>query len=201
MPFFQEWSEFKFYFSYPLMWVLVYFCIGYLKTYHEDIIVRPKFAIAVLLIGIIGLTSEIAVTYYFGKDSFIIGGDGMRWNMWYNPFHWFIAFGSFSLFRNLHFHNRIINRISSLSLLVYLIHENYLLRDYWRPYIYLYINHVFHNEHVSSLLIFFAFLTFIVSIALAFLYQISIQRIAYRFVDRSCNMINKLFAHKASKNN
>lgn len=197
-PFFQQWTDFKFYFSYPLMWVLVYFCIAYLKTYHRDTISKKRFSISLLCVGIIGLVGEIAATYYFGDYTFLLSGDGMRWNMWYNPFHWFIAFGSFNLFRSFRFHSSFVNRISSLSLLIYLLHENFLLREYWRPYIYELIYNRFHQEHVSSLLFLFAILTFVVSAALAFLYQVSIQKLAYRLVDTVCNTIKRLFSHFSS---
>lgn len=190
-PLFQEWSEFKFYFSYPLMWVLVYFCIAYLKTYHLDTISKRWFSIMLMTVGILGVVGEIAATYYFGDTVFLIRGNGMRWNMWYNPFHWFIAFGSFNLFRSFRFHSSFINRISSLSLLIYLIHENYLLRDYVRPLIYQYIYSGFHHEHVSSLLLFIAVLTFVVSAVLGFLYQVSIQKLIYQAVEKACEAIKK----------
>lgn len=190
-PFFQEWNDFKFYFSYPLMWVLVYFCISYLKTYHIDRISSRSFSVLLLSVGIFGLIAEICLTYYFGEYAFFISGDGMRWNMWFNPFHWFIAFGSFNLFRSFRFHNVFINRISSLSLLIYLIHENFLVREHWRPFIYEFIYHELHNEHVAFWLAVFALLTFIVSAAVAFLYQISIQKVAYRVSDKVCDAINR----------
>lgn len=196
VPFFQEWSEFKFYFSYPMMWVLVYFCVAYLKTYHRGLLDRPMFGFTILMIGIVGLIGEIAATYYFGSYSFIIRGSGMRWYMWYNPFIWLIGFGSFNLFRTFQFHSQLINRVSTLSLLVYLIHENPLLKDYWRPYIYIYIHNVFHNEHILWLLLFFAFLTFIISFVLAFLYQISIQRFSNLVAEKLFSLLNSILLRK-----
>lgn len=197
-PFFQEWSDFKFFFSYPLMWVLVYFCIAYLKKYHCETIKSRRFSIVVLCIGIVGLLAEITASYYLGSTTFLIGTNGMRWNMWWNPLHWFIAFGSFNLFRTFHFHSRFINRISSLSLLVYLIHENFLVRDHWRPFIYIFI-HRYHGDQVSLWLLVFALLTFIVSIVIAFLYQITIQKFAYRMIDKLCNGLKRLQLRKCSK--
>ncbi len=198
-PFFQQWTDFKFYFSYPLMWVLVYFCISYLKTYRRDLIDRPLFGLAFLLIGLFGLIGEIAATYYWGKYTFLIAGDGMRWNMWFNPFHWFIAFGSFNLVRTtLHFHSRFLNRISSLSLLIYLIHENFFVRENWRPYLYEFIFNRFHNERVSLWLLLFALLTFIGSVAAAYLYQISIQRLTYKAADKVYDRVRSKLLQKSS---
>lgn len=186
MPFFQEWSEFKFYFSYPLMWVLVCFCMAYLKKYRGDLIESRRFGILALSVGIVGLLGEIAATYFFGKYSFVVAGDGMRWYEWYNPFLWLIAFGSFTLFRRLHFHSRFVNRVSALSLLIYLIHENFLVRDHGRPYLYMLIHDTFRQEHVALWLLLFAFLTFVVSAALAFVYKNTIQRLVWRAADRIC---------------
>ena len=191
VPFFQQWSDFMFYFSYPLMWVLVYFCIAYLKKYHGDLIKNRKFSVALLCVGLVGLIAEITVTYYFGEVSFVIGGSGMRWNMWWNPLHWFIAFGSFNLFRTFRFHSRFINRVSSLSLLVYLIHENFLVREHLRPYIYVYIER-FHSEQVALWLFIFAALTFAVSTGAAFVYQITIQRATYHIADIAYGKIKRV---------
>lgn len=149
VPFFQEWTEFKFYFSYPMMWILVYFCIAYLKNYHGGLLNRRKFSIILLLVGLIGLLGEIAATYYIGAYTFLIGVNGMSWNMWFNPFEWFFAFGAFNLFRSYHFRSLFINRFSSLSLLIYLIHENFLVREYWRPYLYIFIHDQLHNQNVA----------------------------------------------------
>ena len=184
MPFFHEWSEFKVYFSYPMMWVLVYFCIAYLKSYHMNLLNSRKFSIALFLVGFIGLISQIAATYYFGSRTFLFHGTGMRWNMWDNLFEWFFAFGAFNLFRTFHFHSLFINRLSSLSLLIYLIHENFLVREHWRPYLYMLIHDRFHNQHVALWFLLFAFGTFVVSAILAYLYQNSIQKITYRAADR-----------------
>ncbi len=199
VPFFQNWTDFKFYFSYPLMWVLIYFCIAYLKKYHLETISSLKFSIPVLCLGIIGIIGEICATYCLGEYTFLVRGDGMRWNMWWNPFHWMIALGSFSLFRNFRFHSRFVNRISSLSLLIYLIHENYMVRDHWRPYLYVLIHDRFHQEHVALWLLLFAVLTFVVSAGLAFLYQCTIQRTAYAAADRSCQAVQQAWLQKHSE--
>lgn len=192
MPFFQEWSDFKFYFSYPMMWVLVYFCIAYLKTYHMDLISSRKFGVLTLVGGLLGVICQICATYYFGRYSFVIRGSGMRWYSWHNPFLWMIAFGSFSLFRTMHFHSKTINRISSLSLLVYLIHENYLVREHWRPYLYIIIHNQFHNKHVAACLFLFAAFTFVISSVLALVYKKTVQPIVYRASDRVYKVAKRL---------
>ena len=184
VPFFQQWAEFKFYFSYPMMWVLVYFCIAYLKTYHMDLLNSRKFAVTLFLVGFLGLIGEMAATYFFGSYTFLIGGSGMRWNMWWNPFEWFFAFGAFNIFRTFHFRSRFINRISSLSLLIYLIHENFLVREHWRPHLYMLIHNRFHNQHVALWFLLAAFLTFVVSAVLAYFYQQTLQKVVYRIADR-----------------
>jgi hypothetical protein len=156
-----------------------------MKTYHEDLLKNRKISIILFLVGYVGLVAEIVATYYIGnvKSIFFLSGDGMRWNMWFNPFEWFFAFGAFNLFRSFHFHNLFINRLSSLSLLIYLIHENFLVRDYWRPYLYVLIHDQFHNQHVAWYLFLAALVTFLVSAVLARFYQKSFQKFVYRLAD------------------
>ena len=182
------------------MWVLVYFCIAYLKTYHKGLISNRKFSMILLLTGIIGLLTEIAATYYLGSYAFFLSGDGMRWNMWFNPFEWFFAFGAFNLFRSFNFRSIFINRLSSLSLLIYLIHENFLVREYWRPLLYVLIHDQFHNQHVAWWLLLAALLTFVSSALLAFLYQITIQKYTYHAVDYFSEIAKRRCADSAHQN-
>lgn len=185
LPLFQAVSDFRFTFSYLMMWVVVYLCVSYLKSYHRDLLNNQRFAIVVLLIGITGLFSEVAATYYLGESIPIFHGDGMRWNKCYNLFEWLLAFGCFNLFRSFRFQNLFINRLSSLSLLIYLIHGNFLVRRYVRPLLYNVIYSVFHNQHVPLWLLLFSLVVFVISALFAYMYQNSIQKFAYHFSDKA----------------
>ena len=189
LPFLLDVFKFRFSISYPMMWVVAYCCVSYLKTYHRKLLDSRKFAIVVLLIGISGLIGEIAATYYFGPGIRLFHGDGMRWNKCYNLFEWFFAFGCFNLVRTFRFHSLLINRISSLSLLIYLIHGNFLVRRHVRPYLYSIIHYHLHDRNIPLWLLMFSILIFIASALLAYLYQKSIQKIAYQIADNSCNAV------------
>lgn len=184
LPLFQDFSIFRFHFSYLSMWFVIYFCVSYLKKYQRELLENRKSAIAVLSLGIIGLFSEVATTYYLGAGNRIFCGDGMYWNKCYNLFEWLFAFGCFNLFRSFRFHNLFINRLSSLSLLIYLIHGNFLVRKHVRPVIYSVIYSVFHNQHIPLWLLLFSLAVFVVSALLAYMYQNSIQKFVYRISDQ-----------------
>ena len=64
-----------------------------------------------------------------------------------------MVISSFNLMRRLDFKNKTINYISGLTLLIYIIHENIILRSYYRPWIwrYVYLNFGYKNLVLCTL--------------------------------------------------
>ena len=67
----------------------------------------------------------------------------LRWSTFCSPFLLITAISMLNIARNIHFNNKIVNYISSLSLLIYIIHENQLLRTFYRPLMWNYVYNQF----------------------------------------------------------
>jgi hypothetical protein len=79
----------------------------------------------------------------------------LHWVKNCNPFLLAMVISSFNLMRRLDFKNKTINYISGLTLLIYIIHENIILRSYYRPWIwrYVYLNFGYKNLVLCTLCI------------------------------------------------
>lgn len=64
---------------------------------------------------------------------------------------------------------------------------------------YMLIHYKFHNQHVALWLLLFAFLTFMVSAGLAYLYQITIQKVSYRAAEHLCDSAREYVLRKNKK--
>lgn len=125
----------------------------------------------------------IFVTYFAGGGSHICG---RRWHIgiviclpFFDDCNIIFQFVKTKIFVN-----NIINKISSLSLLVYIIHENILVRTYIRPQIWIFIYEKYGYSRVVLWVLLHASTIFVLAILVSWLYKISIERIIYGVSDR-----------------
>lgn len=111
-----------------------------------------------------------------------------------NPFLFLSAFGLFNLFRQHPFVSTRINRTAGLVLFVYLIHENLIVREYLRPTIWLWIHETLGYGSLALWLIIFSVALFLAAFAMAFIYSLTLKKIAARIegpvehvVKRACS--------------
>ena len=147
-----------FYYSNIIGFITVYFITAYVKKSKiakkmMNIKFSKKLIFVCLICQIVVNILSSYITAKTGKDLYL------RWNEFNNPLFLFIAFGSIEIALNKNFSNKIINYISSLSLLVYITHTNRIMRDYVRFDIF---QHILDNYSYSNLLgwcfVFFGFL-------------------------------------------
>jgi len=72
----------------------------------------------------------------------------LRWYNGSNPFLILFAISAFNIAKEKSFYNKKINGISSLSLLIYIIHENLFLMKYFRPCLWYYVYEHFGYNNV-----------------------------------------------------
>lgn len=90
-----------------------------------------------------------------------------------------MALSLFNLFRQIKFKNVFVNKIASFSLLIYIIHENYLIRENLRPYIEYKIYTAFNGNYILFWCIILTVIIFVVSVIISFIYSVTIQRILH----------------------
>ena len=109
-----------------------------------------------------------------------------------NPCNFFIAVTAFNLFGKLNLKSRAINFISSLSLLIYVIHNNVLFRYETVAYAYSFIYHKFTYSHIALWCLAGAAVTSILSTGVAALYKITIDKLTSKLSLKLENKITKI---------
>lgn len=192
---FADWVKNDFFFpSRVILWITIYFLISYLKLYCAGLMNNKRTGLIILLIGILGMIGQVVITNYVGlhiSDSF--SNRILLWDSNCNPFYIMIAIGGVIVFLQLNIHSKMINEISGLSLLVYLIHENILLRTYVRPMIWQYIYTHLGYDRLLLWDIVYAILLFGVSLLISFVYKCTIQKLVLMISKRLYIFISRVY--------
>lgn len=104
----------------------VYFLIGYIKIYKKSSFEKSTVYRTILCLCCFCVVGMFVVTDCAGIKITRLSDDLLKWSVNCNPFLLFSAISLFFCFKKFTFSSKIVNYISSLSLLIYLIHENIL---------------------------------------------------------------------------
>lgn len=175
-----------------VIWISIYFVVSYFKLYCPNICNNKKINIIFVIIGILGNIIFVTVTNFGGLRIDSLSTRVLQWNSNRSFLNFMTAFGLLNLVKDMNFRSRFVNYISSLSLLVYIIHENILFRTYIRPqiwqFIYLNLGYdlilLWHFMYVSLLLI--------ASLIVAAIYKLVIQKYIHKFADITYGLISKI---------
>ena len=119
-----------YYYSQLIGFIIIYFIVAYDKLYLAEFSKNEKYNKILLIIGIMGALLLLIFTNILGLKIEIFENKMLHWNHMNNIFYIMIGISMLNIFKNKYFENKIINYISSLSLLFYVIHENSLFRSY-----------------------------------------------------------------------
>lgn len=172
-----------FFYSRLILWVTIYFVMAYMKRYLLHSADRLKINLLLLIAGIGGNIAIILITNFLGLRIAFFEDKLLLWNNMSSPFILLIAIALLNIARNINFRNGLINHISGLSYLIYIIHENMLLRTYYRPMLWEYVYKTFGYEYLLLWILVISLFVFAFGVCGAFLYEQTIQRV----VTRICN--------------
>lgn len=158
-----------------IRFIVMFFLVSYIKLYMNETFANIRVNYVLLIIGIGGTIGVAVSINYLGLWITRLGNGLLRWVNMSNPFLLMIAISSFHIFRKMEFRNYTINKVARLSLLVYLVHENLLIRSYFRPLIFYYIYIRFGYDYILiwDLLLFIC--TFLCSVLVSLAYSSSLQ--------------------------
>ena len=176
-----------------LLWLVIYIVLVYFKRYSINKMDDTKINLAFLIISLSINALLIIGTNYLGLHINFFSEKVLRWWNNCNPFLLIAAFSLFNLVRNVHFKNKTINYISSMSMLIYIIHENELLRTYYRPALW----HAIYNQFGYDHLIFWVFVmslgVFAFGVVMSMIYHHTLEKVANKEVDWLLPKIQKLY--------
>lgn len=152
-----------------------------------------KFGRASLACGIVGLSFMIVGTEILGSRISVLSDKVLRWDLNCNPFIVLIAIGALILALQKRLVNKVVNYISSISLVVYLFHDNILVARYLRTYIWKEIYQSRGEHHVALLALAYAAVLFLVTTAIASIYKLLTRRLNEKVSNRLYLILNRMF--------
>ena len=159
-----------------ILWGAIYFLVAYMQKYLIALADNIHKNLIFILVNAAGSICLILLTELGGLHIHLLSEKMMHWANNCNPFIIFMSIGMFNVARNIHFKSCFINRISSLSLLIYVIHENLILRTYLRPAMWNYVYVNFGYTNLIGWVFVLALIIFIFGICAAAFYSATIRK-------------------------
>ncbi len=185
--------------SFLILWVVIYLIIAYGKLYLPQLMNSKKANVILLITGLVINTLLVVLINFLGLHIEAFSDNLLRWNVLSNPFLISAAIGAFNLARQYTFHNKFINYVSGLSLLIYIIHENILVRTHLRPAIWQYIHENFGCSNDVLWTLAYSLVFFIISTILAAVYKSTIAKVANSFKDLVYNVLKTVYGKVESR--
>lgn len=181
----------RFYFNGIIGFVYIYFIIAYMKKYMHKYQNSMKMNLYVLFISIGLMLGLLAITNYAGLHLNFLGNKMQYYQNFSNPFIILTCISLFNICHSFNFKNQLINKISSVSLFIYIIHENLLFREYLRPT--LVSNFYSLTKNYLVCVFVFSFILFIVSAVLSFIYRWCEDKFLNKFYDFIYDKLKKVY--------
>lgn len=187
-------GDYKYYNNFLIGFITIYFVTAYFKLYLKNSSDNLALNIKFIFIGVAVILFLISFTNILGNHYDMFNNKMLKWNIFSNPFIIILSIGLFNCFKKLRFYSNRVNTIASLTLYIYMIHENPLIRDNFKPWIF----NVLNDYNIWLRILFLNFLTLIFCIPISYVYLKLFQNHIYYIFN---NLINKIkFIYKKIEN-
>ncbi len=174
-------------------WIALYFLISYIKKYHYEDIMKKKMSFLLIAIGIAGYLFEVLITDFIGFHIGELKHQMLHWGKNSNPFIIITALGLFVVFMKHGYRSKIINYISSLMMLVFVIHENIVFSAYTRPLYYVFIYNNFGYGIICLWVIIGSLGVYGISLILAAVYDKTLRKVSHKLSDLLCGFLTTIY--------
>ena len=123
----------KYYNNHLISFIMIYFIVAYCKKYCKGIMKNRKINEFILFFSLCIFLLFLVILNQLGLKINMFDGKMLRMNSFANPIIILISFSCFNIFSTLDLKKRLISNLSSITLYIYMIHENQLIRDYLKP--------------------------------------------------------------------
>ncbi len=188
-----------FFYDGAFTWVAMYFCMAYIKRYGIRIQTKKKMQLSIFVFGLVAYFLQFFVTNFLGLRIAFFQDKIYYWLNIRNPFIFMIALGLFLLVKDLDFHNKTINWISGLSLLIYLIHNNILIRTYFRSIWIQKAYEYFGESFMIAWILLLSVVIFLLSGLIAAVYRLLLQKYLRRISDGLYEICKKIYGKAEAK--
>ncbi len=171
---------------------VIYFVIAYVKKHMHGFTKSLKVNVFMLIVGLLGQIGLLMISDFVGVRVSRLSDEMLRWDTLINPFSIIIAIAAINIANKGQFINRTINYLSSLSLLVYMLHANNFARTVILPDV---MSKLIHSLELGVILsiVLTSVILIIGAVVLSILYKYTIQKIAYKLCDLIACFIGKIY--------
>ena len=181
----------SFHYNRLIGFILIYFLMAYSKKYLKNISSRKKWNLAVLVGSVVLLLGLILVTNVLGLYTDTFSDKMLHFSIFVNPLMILMAFSALNLFKEMKFQNNVINLLASVTLYIYVIHENYLFATYARPLYFAYIYQRFTYRNVALWALVLAIVCYLASLVIGLFYQATLRIPVHKVCDRLAERLPK----------
>lgn len=180
--------------SHPILtWITIYALVFYLKKYLPRTMDSCRLNVYLFLIALVlHLGSILFLSAFFGVTMTDNDIQLLHFSKNANPFLLMMVISLFNLARNVKLHSGIINAVSGLSMLIYILHDNILLRTYYRPRLLLFLYRKYGYAHLIRMVFLVSAGIFLLSAICAWLYRITLQTPVRRCSDKVLAFVCRL---------
>lgn len=165
-----------FYSSNLILWITIYFIMAYMQKYLMQYADSMKVNLTILILNAVGFVGIILLTEAAGHYIPAVSGKMTHWVTDSNPFLIAVSIALFNIVRKIHFKSKAVNYISGLSLLIYIIHDNIVIRTYFRPLLWNFVYENYGYNYVIGWVLILAVAVFVFGLAGAVLYTATIKK-------------------------
>ncbi len=178
--------------SHPFKVLSLYIFVSYFKLHLQNTYQNKRFCVKMLLVGIVSFVLSLATLNIAGLLFPPISDWMQRWKSIIFPPILLIALGAFGIAKEKQFVNRTVNKLASVSLIFYLIHENQFLRNV-RVDLFRYLQNRFTLDLLLVWIVLLTVVTFILALLFSLLYQHTVQKLVYAVCRRLAVPIVKVY--------
>lgn len=168
-----------------ILWVTLYFVVAYMRSYLGDFSDNTAENLVMFGAGAAGFIGMTLATEVLGLHMAFMSEKMLYWARGCNPFLLCMSLAMFNIARNICFRNKFVNYISSLSLLIYIIHDNLILRTYFWPAVWRHIYKTYRYSNIIAWVFLLAVLLFLFGTIFAIIYE----RILQNLIKRASNSL------------
>lgn len=179
----------RFYYTQLVGFINIYLLVSYADLYLPSWAVSRKGNAAVMVSSLVMLFGLIWTTNFLGLRIGALSGMADWFSNISNPLIIAVGISAFGFARTFHFESRTINSLSSLTLLIYLIHANDLIMDFVKP---VFFANVYMAEGYGRLLYWcglFGLMLLIGGVLLSVCYRFLADKLLVRISDRIWNVV------------
>lgn len=192
-------SESLLYYSNLIFFMSSYLIVGYMKKYSCEYTTNVKMNRITIVISACACVALLGVTWIASKYVPALRNKMLMWTSNNNPFTFFMAFSVFNLARRKEWCSAAVNKFSSLTLLIYIIHENIYIKNLLRPYIWERLYIAFGHTRVVLVDIMYSVIFFVVTCVIAFGYRLFNRVVSYKVLGPVYDGIEKCINKKSEK--